>query len=76
MKCIVRSVIMDENKKQEAMIYRLQNCMLSETNFQNFIFRCQLRNLTSDVPQIAVNYCNKCACFKDTNEDIDGGFLG
>jgi len=66
----------NENKKEEASLYKLQNCMWTELVMNPFSFHCQLRNINTNDLKEAIIHCNKCANFQDTNLDIDGGFLG
>lgn len=67
---------MAENKKEEISLYRIQNCIWANLIMSPFSFHCQLRNLNTVEPKEAVIYCNKCNNFKDTNIEIDGGYLG
>lgn len=68
-------MVKDNNKKDELELYRLKNCMWCTLSLQSFHFECSLRNIYINDPKLAVNWCQKCLLFKDTNEEIDGGYL-
>jgi hypothetical protein len=67
---------MEENKKETLELYRLTNCMWAELQIAPFNFSCLLRNLNFKDSKSTIINCNKCLNFKDTNAEIDGGYLG
>lgn len=66
----------NRKEKKEPNLNKIQNCMWSNLNMTPFAFECQLRNFNTNKQPEAISFCKNCQLFKDTNQEIDGGYLG